>query len=82
MGFSICESLVCDIIESSKALSWANAQTLYDVAIMGILAPIIREGDTEAFLRVEIRWTRDEFRPALDAWLALDPVDNPNIPRT
>ena len=71
-----------DRLESSKALSKANAQALYDVAVMGILAPIFREGDTEAFLRVKNRWTRDEFRPALDAWLALDPVDNPDIPRT
>ena len=71
-----------DRLESSKALSTANSQTLYDTTVLGLLVPIYREGNTEAFLRIKNNWTRDEFLPALDAWLALDPVDNPDIPRT
>lgn len=73
--------------QSVAELNVASAQVAYDATTFssfslrypnGLGDPATRE---EA-LRLADRLIRPEFRPALDAWLALEPAVNPEAPRT
>jgi hypothetical protein len=85
-------------VESSRADSLANSQRSIDVgvftswldAVAGEIEageiPPVREagyepvdGTLSAFYYERMR---DEFRPALDAWLAADPLTDPDAPAT
>jgi hypothetical protein len=68
-------------LESSKALDVANTQKQVDVAVFmqWIDAEARGEAELAAFYRDGFR---DEFQPALEAWLATDPFENPDAPLT
>jgi len=85
-------------IESTRADSLANSQRSVDVGVFtswldavaaeiasGEIPPVSQngyapvEGTLSAFYYERMR---DEFRPALDAWLAADPLNDPEAPAT
>jgi hypothetical protein len=68
-------------IESTKAAGLADAQTQIDVATY------IQWVDAYALERTELtdfyyERFRDEFKPAMDAWIAARPLRNPDAPLT
>lgn len=81
--------------ETSKAFSAANAARVESTrasALSNTLSEVDVETFTswaDAFVREETELAdfyrarfRDEFQPAFEAWLATDPFDNPDAPRT
>ena len=68
-------------IESTRASSLADAQTQVDVATFTawVDAYAREEADLAAFYR---RRFRPEFAPAVTAWVATQPVKNPDAPLT
>lgn len=68
-------------VESTRASSLANSQRQIDVAvfIQWVEAYVQDEDELADFYRAR---SRDEFEPALEAWLATDPLDNPEAPLT
>ncbi len=85
-------------VESTRADNQANTQRSVDVNVFtswldavageieaGLIEPVSevgyapQEGTLSAFYYERMR---DEFRPALDAWLATDPLNDPAAPNT
>ena len=71
-----------DRLESSKALSTANAQLSYDASIWVQLELAYWGGHREVLSRIRENMIRDEFQVAVDAWIAMDPLNNRNAPAT
>lgn len=68
-------------IESAKAAGLANAQTEVDVASFTQWVNAYTLGRTE-LADFYFRRFRDEFKPAVDAWIATRPLKNPAAPPT
>jgi hypothetical protein len=68
-------------IESAKAESRAGQLELVDTTAFGQYVGAVAAGNAKLAAFTE-RQFRDEFRPAFEAWLALDPLNNPDAPRT
>jgi hypothetical protein len=68
-------------IESAKASDLANAQTEVDVATFTQWVDAYAQGQTELADFYSMRF-REEFRPAMDAWIATRPLLNPDAPLT
>ena len=68
-------------IESTRSSDLANGQTEVDVAtfIQWSDAMLHDDATAEEFYRTRFR---DEFAVAFDAWLALDPLQDPSAPPT
>jgi hypothetical protein len=68
-------------IESAKAAGLANTQTEVDVAsfTQWVNAYTLRQAALEAFY---FKRFRPEFKPAVNAWIATQPLKNPNAPAT
>jgi hypothetical protein len=68
-------------VESTRASSLANTQREVDVAVFmqWVDAYVQDEEELADFYRARFR---DEFVPALEAWLAADPLNNPDAPLT
>lgn len=68
-------------IEAARAQGLAEAQTEVDVAtfIQWVDATVSDNRELAAFYTDRFR---AEFRPAFDAWLATDPLSNPDAPPT
>jgi hypothetical protein len=68
-------------IESAKAAGLANAQTEIDVATFTqwVDAYTLRQADLADFY---LKRFRDEFKPAVDAWIATRPLKNADAPPT
>jgi Na+-translocating ferredoxin:NAD+ oxidoreductase RnfD subunit len=68
-------------IESAKAAGLANTQTEIDVAsfTQWVDAYTLGQNDLADFY---FKRFRDEFRPAVDAWIATRPLKNANAPPT
>ena len=71
-----------DRLESAKALSEAFVLMSYDANIWVEIEVAFWGGQTEILEPLMQRMIRDEFRVAVDAWLALDPLNNPDAPAT
>ena len=68
-------------LESTRASNLANAQAQVDVAVFTQWVAAYARGETR--LRdFYFKRFRKEFKPAVDAWLATKPVQNPNAPLT
>ena len=68
-------------LESTRASNLANAQAQVDVAVFTQWVDAYARGETR--LRdFYFKRFRKEFKPAVDAWLATKPVQNPNAPLT
>lgn len=67
--------------ESVRASNTAGQQIALDVAVFIAWTEAYAEGDAR---RAEFVYERfpDRLRPAADAWVALDPLDNPDAPAT
>jgi hypothetical protein len=68
-------------VESTKASNLANSQKEVDVAIFTQWANAYALGQTELSDFYFARF-RAEFKPALDAWIATRPLENPDAPLT
>jgi hypothetical protein len=68
-------------IESAKAAGLANAQTEVDVASFTQWVNAFTLGQAE-LADFYFRRFRDEFKPAVDAWIATRPLKNPAAPPT
>src|SRR5262249_32544932 len=68
-------------IESAKAESRAGQLQLVDTIAFEQWAAAVAEANTQRATFAERRF-REEFRPALEAWRALDPLNDPHAPRT
>ena len=68
-------------IESAKAAGLANTQTEIDVATFTQWVNAYAQNQTE-LADFYFRRFREEFRPAVDAWVATTPLKNPNAPLT
>jgi hypothetical protein len=67
--------------ESVRASNTAGQQIALDVAVFIAWTEAYAEGDAR---RADFVYERfpDRLRPAADAWVALDPLDNPDAPAT
>ncbi len=68
-------------IESTKAAALADAQTQIDVATFIQWVDAYAQDQTELANFYYQRF-RDEFKPAMDAWVATTPLRNPDAPLT
>ena len=68
-------------VESSKADSLANSQTQIDVATFTQWVDAYAQNQTELADFYYMRF-REEFRPAMEAWVATRPRMNPDAPLT
>ncbi len=68
-------------IDAARAQGLAEAQTEVDIAMFfqWVNATATDEGDLADFYEARFR---PDFRPAFDAWLATDPLTNPDAPPT
>lgn len=68
-------------LESTRASAFANAQTQIDVATFTQWIDAFALDETE-LADFYFRRFREEFKPAVDAWLATKPRTNPDAPLT
>jgi len=68
--------------QSNAALIAASNQKNYDATSFANGIVEFFRGDEEAVNFFRQRLFRDEFKPAVEAWIALDPENNPDAPET
>ena len=68
-------------IESAKFAGLANTQTVVDASVFTDWVNAYAENKTELADFYFTRF-RKEFKPAVDAWIATRPLENPNAPPT
>jgi len=66
-------------VESTRDSTLAGQYKLYDVILANNWINAYTQGNTK-LANIYQRRFRSEFRPAFEAWLALDPFNNPNAP--
>lgn len=66
-------------VEATRASTLGGQLRLYDLTMVNSWMAAYVEGETELARLFERRF-RPEFRPTFQAWLALDPFNNPNAP--
>lgn len=69
-------------VESTKAASTANQQQSYDASTLLNLSEAYIQGETAVVTELGERFIREEFRPFVEQWVALDPLNNPDAPET
>lgn len=69
-------------VESTEASSRAYTAIIYDAMIFADYATAFAEGDEALQQYMEENLFRAEFKKAVDAWKAMDPLSNPDAPRT
>lgn len=67
--------------EATQAAARVNAKQAVDVGLFTEYVTARSAGDTALADFIEARF-REEFQPAFDAWLALDPLENAGAPET
>jgi nitrate/nitrite-specific signal transduction histidine kinase len=68
--------------QSNAALTEADEQIGYDATSFGLAMQEYFSGNDAAVEFFEKRLFREEFQPAVNAWLATDPLTNPDAPKT
>lgn len=68
-------------VASTKASSAAGQLAQVDIALFTQAVNAFAAGNEELF-QFYVDRAREEFKPALDAWLAADPANNPEAPLT
>ena len=66
-------------VEATRDSTLAGQLRLYDLVLVNNWMNAYAQGNTKLANIFENRF-RPEFRPAFDAWLALDPFNHPNAP--
>jgi hypothetical protein len=69
-------------VQSNAALATALTQISYDATSFALGAAEYFRGEEEAVEFFFERLFREEFSPALEAWLATEPLENPEAPKT
>lgn len=67
-------------VESSRYAAEADAARGFDLDIFGVYVQAVAEGDEALRQFVESRFT-DHFAVAFDAWMATQPLQNPDAPK-
>ncbi len=66
-------------VVSTRDSTLAGQLRLYDFIIVNNWLNAYTQGNTK-LANIYVRRFRSEFRPTFEAWLALDPLNNPNAP--
>lgn len=69
-------------LQSNAALTGALTEISYDATTFALAAVEYFKGDQEAVDFFNERLFRDEFKPALEAWIATEPLNNPEAAKT
>jgi len=69
-------------VESSKAQSNGVQQAAYDASTLLELTLAYSRGETQTASTMKDRFMREEFVVHVDDWLAMEPLKNPDVPRT
>jgi hypothetical protein len=69
-------------LQSNAAHATALTEISYDATSFALAAVEFFEGNEEGVEFFGERLFRDEFQPALEAWLATEPLGNPEAPKT
>ncbi len=69
-------------LQSNAALTTAVTEISFDATSFALGAAEFFGGNEEAVEFFGERLFRDEFQPALEAWLATEPLKNPEAPKT
>ncbi|MCB2175092.1 MAG: hypothetical protein KQH57_04755 [Actinomycetales bacterium] len=68
-------------IEASREAERANAARGYDLDVFGIYVQALASDDQVLADFAEERFS-DAFRPAFDEWIAMEPLQNPDAPKS
>ena len=68
--------------QSNAALTTATTEISYDATSFALGITEFFAGDEEAVEFFRERLFRDEFKPAVEAWIATEPLTNPDAPQT
>jgi hypothetical protein len=69
-------------LQSNAALTTALTEISYDATSFALGAAEYFRGDEEAVQFFVERLFREEFKPAVEVWLATEPLKNPEAPKT
>ncbi len=69
-------------LESNRETAIALTRISYDAATFVDASTAFTDGNQEVLDLFSERLFRDEFTVLLDEWIALDPLNNPNAPKT
>jgi hypothetical protein len=69
-------------VQSTISANKAFTEISYDAAVLLDYAQAYVKGDTAEIEVLQKRFTRPELETAMEAWLKLDPANNPDAPRT
>jgi hypothetical protein len=69
-------------IQASSVLNLAATEISYDAMTFVDAVVLYTDGGEDAISVFEERLFREDFKPFVDEWLALDPLNNPDAPRT
>ncbi|MBU1672784.1 MAG: hypothetical protein KKF41_05605 [Actinobacteria bacterium] len=69
-------------VEATNQANLAFTEVSYDAAVLLDYAQAYVQGNTAEVEVLLQRFTRPELKAAMEAWLALDPANNPDAPRT
>jgi len=69
-------------LESNREMAIALTRLSYDAGSFADVATAFTNGNQETVDLFSERLLRDEFRVFVDEWLELDPLNNPDAPRT
>ena len=69
-------------VQSNREMSIALTQLTYDAGTFVDAAVVYSQDNEQALEIFNARLFRQEFKVAVDAWLALDPLNNPDAPAT
>jgi hypothetical protein len=68
--------------EAVTAANYAFTELGYDAGVLLDYAEAYLQGDTTKLQILENRFIREELDKALKAWLAMDPANNPDVPKS
>jgi hypothetical protein len=69
-------------VQASSVLNLAAAEISYDAMTFVDAVVLYAEGREDLISVFEERLFREDFKPFVDEWLALDPLNNPDAPKT
>jgi hypothetical protein len=69
-------------VEANKAANAGRQQMAYDASTLLIEIEAAVRGEAEVANILRDRFTRKEFEPFVEEWLAMEPLNNPDAPET
>jgi hypothetical protein len=80
-SFALAEASAARI-EASRVSNEANQQLAYDATtfVQFVLAASSNKAESPTLRELATRFMRPEFKPYVEQWLALNPLENPQVP--